>query len=155
MCRGGEMADDTVTPAGHEEAASTALGVNMNTTKTILLVDDEPFILAATARLLEAAGHEVHACHEWSGVAAKVRAEDPDLILMDYNMPAIKGDDLCAILKRNMTRGDAKIVIFSSEPEADLMRISRTCGADGYIKKDVAGHLLLKEIEGVLHSIPA
>lgn len=123
--------------------------------KTILLVDDEPFILSATAQLLRAAGHEVHTCQEWAGVAAKVRSECPDLILMDYNMPAIKGDDLCAILKRNMSDSATKIIIFSSEPESDLIRISQQCGADGYIMKNAPGHVLLREIEGVISTTVA
>lgn len=117
---------------------------------TILLVDDEPFILSATAQLLRAAGHVVHTCEQWVGVAATVRNEDPDLILLDYNMPSVKGDDLCRILKRNAVSDDMKIVIFSSEPESDLVSIVAECGADGYIKKNVAGHTLLQRIEAVV-----
>lgn len=124
--------------------------------KTILLVDDEPFILSATATLLRAAGHTVHTCDQWTGVAKTVRDQSPDLILMDYNMPALKGDDLVAILKRNLIHDDMKIFIFSSEPESDLISIANRCGADGYIRKNVAGHLLLREIENALeHSTAA
>ena len=119
--------------------------------KTILLVDDDPFILSATAQLLRAADHEVHTCQEWAGVAATVRAKSPHLILVDYNMPSLKGDDLCAILKRNMG-GSSKIVIYSSEPESDLVRIVAACGADGYIRKNKPGHLLLEEIATILAS---
>lgn len=123
--------------------------------RNILLVDDEPFILSATAQLLRSAGHTVHTCEQWTGVASVVRSEQPDLVLMDYNMPALKGDDLCRILKRNVIREDMKIVIFSSEPEHDLIEIVQRCGADGYIKKNVAGHILLQKIEEHLDSIPA
>ncbi len=115
-------------------------------THTILLVDDEPFILSATAGLLRSAGHTVFTCEQWTGVAATIRTENPDVILMDYNMPSIKGDDLCMILKRNTDNPDLKIIIFSSEPENDLVNIVRRCGADGYVKKNVAGHILLQHI---------
>jgi two-component system phosphate regulon response regulator PhoB len=121
-----------------------------NRSHRILLVDDEPFILSATATLLRGAGHTVHTCEKWVGVAATVRDKDPDLILMDYNMPVVKGDDLCQILKRNAVNSEMKIVIFSSEPEMDLVRIVDGCGADGYIPKNVAGHVLLKNIEDIL-----
>lgn len=113
----------------------------------ILLVDDEPFILSATAQLLRAAGHQVHTCEQWAGVATIVRNEDPDIVLLDYNMPSLKGDDLCKILKRNVMNPDMKIVIFSSESENDLVRITAECGADGYIRKNTAGHVLLQRIE--------
>lgn len=119
-------------------------------THKILLVDDEPFILSATAGLLRSAGHTVFTCEQWTGVAATVRSEDPDIILLDYNMPSIKGDDLCMILKRNTSNPDLKIVIFSSEPESDLVNIVRRCGADGYVKKNVAGHILLQHINECL-----
>lgn len=117
-----------------------------NRQRTILIVDDEPFILSATAALLRDAGHEVHTCAQWTGVAASVRASKPDLVLLDYNMPSIKGDDLCAILKRNMPGNDMRIFIFSAEPESDLIEIARRCKADGYIRKNVAGHDLVKRI---------
>ncbi len=116
----------------------------------ILLVDDEPFILSCTAQLLRGAGHEVHTCEQWAGVAAVVRSVEPDLILMDYNMPSLKGDDLCLILKRNVMQNDLRIVIFSSEPEADLIQITNRCRADGYIKKNLPGHLLLARIQEAL-----
>lgn len=119
-------------------------------TPTILLVDDEPFILDATARLLRSAGFNVHTCEQWTGVAATIHREDPDLILMDYNMPSIKGDDLCRILKRNMSGNGSPIIIFSSEPEADLLDIVRRSGADGYIRKNVAGHVLLQRVRDAL-----
>lgn len=116
----------------------------------ILLVDDEPFILSATAQLLRSAGYQVHTCEQWAGVATAVRTEDPDVVLLDYNMPSLKGDDLCSILKRNMVNSAMKIIIFSSEAESDLRLIVRRCGADGFIKKNVPGHQLLQRIEAAI-----
>ncbi len=110
------------------------------------MVDDEPFILSATAQFLRSSGYEVHTCDQWMGVATIVRNSDPDLILMDYNMPGIKGDEMCRILKRNAHRDDLRIVIFSSEPESDLITIVGHCGADGFIRKNTPGHLLLQTL---------
>lgn len=112
---------------------------------TILMVDDEPFILTATAQFLRSSGYEVHTCDQWMGVAAVVRSANPDVILMDYNMPGLKGDEMCRILKRNAA-SDLRIIIFSSEPEADLVSIIGECGADGYICKREPGHRLLRAL---------
>lgn len=122
----------------------------MGDTTKIMLIDDEPFILNSTSQLLRAAGYEVHTCEEWATVAACVRKENPDVILLDYNMPSIKGDDLCSILKRNMAHSSMKIFIFSSEPESDLVEIVGRCGADGFIKKNVPSHMLLQRIEDAI-----
>lgn len=111
--------------------------------RKILLVDDEPFVLSATAELLRNAGYEVRTCERWAGVASIVREEEPDLVLLDYNMPSLKGDDLCVILKRNVINPNMRVIIFSSEPEGFLRDIVKKCGADGYIKKNFPGHVLL------------
>lgn len=109
----------------------------------ILMVDDEPFILSATAQFLRSSGYDVRTCDQWVGVAPVVSSMNPDLILLDYNMPGLMGDEMCRILKRNAVGSDLRIIIFSSEPEADLIEIVARCGADGYIRKNVPGHQLL------------
>lgn len=115
------------------------------------MVDDEPFILTATAQFLRSSGYEVHTCDQWMGVATVVRNASPDVILMDYNMPGIKGDEMCRILKRNAA-GNIRILIFSSEPEADLVSIVGECGADGYICKHEPGHRLLNQLSAHIDS---
>lgn len=115
--------------------------------ETILMVDDDPFILTATAQLLRSSGYDVQTCEQWMGVASVVRESEPDIILMDYNMPGLKGDELCRILKRNAVGSDMRIVIFSSEPESDLKRIVDESGADGYIRKNAPGHVLLESLD--------
>lgn len=115
----------------------------------ILIVDDEPLILQMTSRLLEDSGYHVQTCHMWPSVAKTVREHEPDLILLDYNMPGLRGDDLCQILKRNIKKG-TKIVLFSAEEESDLVRIMASCGADGYIKKSTPAMQLLQEISYIV-----
>jgi CheY-like chemotaxis protein len=121
----------------------------------VLLVDDEPFILSAVSSVLRSGGYDVLTCEVWAGVANMVRAENPDLVLLDYNMPSLKGDNICVILKRNIPDADMKIVLFSSESDKDLARISTQCGADGYIRKNTPAPELLKLVEGYVNGIPA
>lgn len=121
----------------------------------ILLVDDESFILSATAALLRRAGHEVHMCEQWAGVASSVRTHLPDLVLLDYNMPALTGDKICQILKRNVLKEGMRVFIFSSEPERDLIAITQSCGADGYIRKNMPSHDLLARIDEIIAEGPA
>lgn len=112
----------------------------------VLLVDDEPFIARAVSRVLEDGGFAVTICEQWAGVASAVRTEEPDLILLDYNMPTLKGDSICAILKRNGARPGMKIVLFSSESPSDLLRIASECGADGWIPKNTAPTHLVQQV---------
>jgi CheY-like chemotaxis protein len=121
-------------------------------TRTVLVVDDEPFILERISSLLSDAGFRTHTCHMWAGVATVVRSENPDLILLDYNMPGLRGDDICTILKRNAVDDSMKIVLFSAEDESDLVRITASCGADGYIKKNTPAPELIRMLHDILSS---
>jgi DNA-binding response OmpR family regulator len=116
----------------------------------IVLIDDEPFMLSAMSSLLGSAGYAVRTVSEWAGVASTVRDAAPQLVLLDYNMPAIKGDKICEILKRNMDNADMRIFIFSSEPESDLVRIVSQCGADGYVRKNLPASELLSQIGTIM-----
>jgi len=108
----------------------------------ILIIDDEPFILEVAARVLRSAGHEVHTCEQWAGAARLIRTTSPDLILLDYSMPSLNGDDVCAILKRTMADSIPRILIHSSESETELAQIVTECGADGYIVKSAPADLI-------------
>jgi DNA-binding response OmpR family regulator len=117
---------------------------------TILLVDDEPFILSAVGGVLRQSGFDVRTCEMWAGVANTVRTEEPDVVLLDYNMPMVKGDEICRILKRNIEGGHMKIILFSSEPESAISRISEDCGADGYIRKNTPGPVLVSMLDTLI-----
>lgn len=119
-------------------------------TRSIVLIDDEPFILASMRSLLTRAGYDVHVCEEWSNVASTVRSVSPDLILLDYNMPSLKGDAICRALKGHGVAADILVYIFSSEPESDLVRIASECGADGYIRKNVPAPEILARVGSLL-----
>jgi DNA-binding response OmpR family regulator len=116
----------------------------------VLIVDDEPFILTAVGGVLRTGGFDVLTCEMWAGVANMVRAENPDIVLLDYNMPSLKGDNICVILKRNIQDSAMKIILFSSEAEAELARIAERCGADGFIKKNTPGPELVRMLDEML-----
>lgn len=118
----------------------------MNTRRRILIIDDEPFLLNAISTLLRGAGYEVDTCEQWVGVAGAVRSFRPDVVLLDYNMPSLRGDDICRALKHNCGSDDMRVLMFSSEPERDLEIIADRCGADGYICKHVPAEELVLRV---------
>lgn len=120
--------------------------------KTIVIIDDEPFILSATSKLLQNHGYIVYTCELWAKAASLIRRVSPALVLLDHNMPSIKGDALCKILKDSSLNAGMKIVLFSAEEEALLKELSKECGADGYLMKGIPPAELVKEIEKFLLS---
>lgn len=103
--------------------------------QTILLIDDESVVMNSTAGLLRSAGFSVYTCDFWPDVLRTIKDVEPSLILLDYNMPGLKGDEICSVLKRNFGRLGIKILIYSSEDESMLENVVSQCGADGYLSK--------------------
>lgn len=112
----------------------------------ILLVDDEPFITTAVSRLLQSAGFDVTTCNDWTAVAPALHAVEHDLVLMDYNMPGVKGDEMCRILKRNSHQSELRIAIFSSAPTSELAILAQDCGANGFIPKNAPAQEIVARV---------
>ncbi len=73
--------------------------------KKILIVDNEPDILAGIQFHFEQEGHEVHtAVNGWEALGA-VRAIEPDLVVMDVMMPKENGYRVCKMIKEDIASG--------------------------------------------------
>jgi DNA-binding NarL/FixJ family response regulator len=106
----------------------------------VLIVDDqEPFRLAARMVVESTEGFEVAGEAETGEQSvAMARSIEPDLVLMDVNLPGINGLDATRQILGD--RGDAVIVLLLSTYEEDeYAPRAAECGAAGYIPKAVFG----------------
>lgn len=103
--------------------------------KMILVVDDDMKHLLTAKDLLEDMGYEVR-MHQFAfGVTNMVREAQPDLILLDMNMPGLSGEKLSKVLLSNGRTKDVPIVFYSSNDEDSLRRAVAEHGVKGYISK--------------------
>jgi len=126
------------------------------TAAKILIVDDSRAILAYASGILKGAGHSVLTTDNPLSVAALVRRERPDMILMDMQMPAVSGEDVVSTLKRFGCSDGVRVVFFSASVSvADLAIKTKVLGAHGYIHKasPLNPETLLSEVERLL-SVP-
>lgn len=100
-----------------------------------IVVDDCPETVCTVTALLEMNGNLDVIATATNGVDAisAVRIYDPDLVVMDVNMPRMSGLS-AALLMREIT-GEVKILIMSSDDAADTRFAALDCGADGFIAK--------------------
>lgn len=102
--------------------------------KSILVFDDSPFALSLTRAALEAAGFEVAVAEDLSSFERQRVAFDPDLILVDVQMPEAFGDDIASTL-RGWHGVRVPIVLVSSLDQSELERRAERAQASGYICK--------------------
>ncbi|WP_426757314.1 response regulator [Myxococcus sp. Y35] len=119
----------------------------------VLIVDDEQDQLSLVERTLSAFGFDVRTHRSSLGVSNLVRTTQPDLVLLDVNIPALSGDRVLTLARGQAPRG-TKFILYSASDESQLRALARASGADGYISKSVQGEDLVRKLEA-LHQKPA
>jgi two-component system cell cycle response regulator DivK len=113
---------------------------------TVLVVEDNPANMKLTTMLLVSAGHRVLPAVDAETGLRLARDEQPDLILMDIQLPDMDGLTATAILKQDPATEAIPIIALSAlAMKADRER-SQTAGCDAYIVKP----LRYKELYAVM-----
>lgn len=81
----------------------------------VVVADDSPLILEAVRDLFEAVGAEVHTIDSAIGLSGLLRRVQPEAVVLDVNMPAIRGDEAVASVRRVCPK--ATVVLFSDDPK--------------------------------------
>jgi two-component system, cell cycle response regulator DivK len=101
----------------------------------VLVVEDNASNMTLATFLLKSNGHTVLSATDAEEGLAMARAERPDLILMDIQLPGMDGLEATALLKRDAsTRTVPVIALTALAMKGDEERIRRA-GCDGYIAK--------------------
>jgi two-component system OmpR family response regulator len=111
----------------------------------VLVVDDDPDQLDLVVRTLSSHGFEVQTHNSALGVSNLVRNVEPDLVLLDVNFPALKGDQVVSLARRYAPQG-TKFILYSAFDEGRLRSLALASGADGYLSKSVQGAELIQKL---------
>jgi two-component system, cell cycle response regulator DivK len=102
---------------------------------TVLVIEDNPANMTLAIFLLQSAGHVVLSATDAEAGLAIARAEQPQLILMDIQLPGMDGLQATSLLKRDeATKHIPVIALTAFAMKGDEERI-RAAGCDGYIGK--------------------
>jgi two-component system KDP operon response regulator KdpE len=116
----------------------------------ILIVDDEPNILAAVAPLLRTRGYEVSTTMTGRGAMEAVEREAPDLIVLDLGLPDIDGVEVCRLLRDGRT---TPIIVLSARGAEGDKVAALDAGADDYVTKPFGAEELLARIRVALRRV--
>lgn len=113
----------------------------------VLAVDDDPTILRLLQVNLEMEGHDVLTAENGSVALATIRAERPEVVLLDVMMPEMDGFQVCEEVRADPDIAKTPIVFVSARAQqADLDR-GYAIGGDAYITKPFDPVDLLETIE--------
>jgi two-component system KDP operon response regulator KdpE len=113
----------------------------------ILVVDDEPQILRAVERALEARGYHVQTATDGRGAVGAVGEREPDLVVLDLNLPHMDGLTACREIRRS---SKVPILVLSvRDGERDKVA-ALDLGADDYLTKPFGTEELLARVRALL-----
>jgi two-component system cell cycle response regulator DivK len=113
----------------------------------VLIVEDNPTNMTLAVFLLQSVGHTVISATDAEAGLTLARDEQPNLILMDIQLPGMDGLEATALLKRDdATRAIPVIALTALAMKGDEERI-RAAGCDGYIAKPMRYKDFLAAIE--------
>jgi CheY-like chemotaxis protein len=92
----------------------------------VLVVDDDEIAVAAISYVLAEAGCAVTRLATPIGVTQIVLAQNIDVVILDLQMPALRGDKLAMMLRGNKRLKDVPVVLVSAAPEQELRTICRS-----------------------------
>ena len=114
---------------------------------TLIIIDDHPLLRKGLDQLLEFEPELKLIADASSGEQGLTLAihNEPDLIILDLNMPGMNGiDTLIALRDAGIT---SRILMLTVSDNIDDIALAFRAGADGYLLKDMEPELLLKEIK--------
>ena len=111
----------------------------MTTGGRILLVEDDRFLRRAAEASLRQRGFAVTVAADGEEALAKVRAEIPDLILLDLLMPKVTGIEVLRALRaEEATKGIRVLILSNSSREQDLEAIKELGVTDYLVKANLS-----------------
>lgn len=109
---------------------------------TILVIDDDPSMLALVQRELEKADYVVLLAEDAIAGGQLALSASPDLILVDVHMPYLSGYELVEALKADSATWDIPVVFLTSDKHVEER--ARMLGAEAYLKKPLNTRRLLE-----------
>jgi two-component system cell cycle response regulator DivK len=120
---------------------------NEETRGIILYVEDNPENRLLIRRILGAEGYTVHDAYSATKAIELLQSLQPDLILMDINMPEMDGYTLTAKIRSLPRMGSVPIVALTANVMKGDRERSLQAGCDGYIQKPIDIDTISSQVE--------
>lgn len=136
-------------PASTEEVLERALElirVEDEEPYRILIVEDDPSQALFAESILRKAGMVTHVLGEPIAVLEELDRFQPDLLLMDLNMPGCDGLELTALIREREGYVSTPIVFLSGDPDADRQFAALDAGGDDFLSKPIRPKYLVAAV---------
>jgi CheY-like chemotaxis protein len=132
----------------------TRRGSNQRTAgkKKLVIVDDVKLFLQLTKTMFSREEYIIHNAANGHQAIEIVKEENPDLVLLDLNMPEMEGDEVCRHIRSNPSTCHIPVIMVTSETDAKARRRCFYAGCDDFVIKPVRLDVINQAVEKQLIS---
>ncbi|MBK1990136.1 response regulator [Sphaerospermopsis aphanizomenoides BCCUSP55] len=112
----------------------------------VLIVDDDPVMLAGLSALLTPCGLNVITLSQPQDFWQVLTATSPDLVMLDLEMPVVNGLELCRVVRQDAQRGNLPVSIVTVHNDTVSLQQAFASGADDFITKPIVETELVTRI---------
>ena len=117
--------------------------------KRILLIDDDPVIRTLISECLSCFGHNVHSAASGAEGLAQLKAERPDAIIVDFQMPEMSGLEVLTHIRANPDTNTVPVLMLSANIDDKVLKNNPSVQANHYLQKPFE----LKELIGMIERL--
>jgi DNA-binding response OmpR family regulator len=118
--------------------------------KTVLVCDDERYILESVAYVVLQEGYRVLTAEDGEQALDRARSEHPDLVVLDVRMPGRSGVEVCCALKSDPATRSIPVILLTCLGHENDRAEAEGCGADEFWTKPFSPRELRRRLHQVL-----
>lgn len=128
------------------EAIDRVLLNSQTPAANVMILDDDPLTLEMLRQLLQPWGLQITTLHNPQHFWEVLTATQPELLVMDLEMPEFNGIDLCRVVRQDPQWGNLPILVVTAHTRMESIQQVFAAGADDFISKPVVGPELVTRV---------
>lgn len=118
----------------------------------ILVVDDQAVVLGILRNLLGSRDHQVRTAEGGEEALAVAREFVPELVLLDYMLPDMTGEEVCRALQAHPTTAGVPVLMITAEDSVEVARNCLEAGASDFVRKPFSPVELIARVQAHLEA---
>ena len=118
--------------------------------KKVLIADDEQNIVISLEFLMKREGFEVVVANDGEEAIRRIRADQPDLVLLDVMMPKKSGFEVCQEIRSDPEMAGIRILMLTAKGRDTEVAKGLALGADAYMTKPFSTRELVDKVRSML-----
>ncbi|MCK9517132.1 MAG: response regulator [Ottowia sp.] len=112
----------------------------------VLITEDEPNIVESLTFILTRAGYEVSSVADGEAAMQRLRAERPDVMILDLMVPKLNGFEVLKRVKSDPALASLPVLVLSAKGQAHDRQMAEEIGADAFVTKPFSNRDLVERI---------